>query len=76
MIAVLLGGFITILVGVSLLGPLATEIQGVAGVGSSVYNSSAWGSNVMMMIPGFFAIGILSVGVAIMSSVFRQAGII
>ena len=77
MIANLIGGFCAILIGVSLLGPLAFQIQAVAGYGTEFANSSAsWGASVLTMIPGFFSIGILSIGIAVCYSSMRDAGIV
>ena len=76
MIANLIGGFVAIIVGVSLIGPVATIINSTAQVGGDVYNSSTWGASVLNMVPGFFALGILGVGIAVTYSSLRQAGIV
>jgi len=94
MIANLIGGFISILIGVSLIGPIATQTNTVTAsvnttgatcvVGGSataqancqVWLSSTWGATVLQMVPGFFAIGILGIGIAVTYSSLRQAGII
>ncbi len=76
MLAQIIGGFITILTGVILVGPLSTEINSAAGINSSLYNSTSWGATTLKMIPGFFSIGILAVGIAVCYSCLRQAGIV
>jgi len=76
MIANLIGGFVSIIIGVSLIGPIATQVNSVAQVGGSVYNSSTWGATVLQLVPGFFALGILGIGIAVTYSSLRQAGIV
>jgi len=95
MIANLIGGFIAILIGVVLVGPLATEVTttsattntsgGACQVGSlyssadaqcQLYTASGWGATVLNMVPGFFALGILGIGIAVTYSSLRQAGIV
>ena len=93
MIANLIGGFVSILIGVSLVGPLSTEVNTAAmssnatGTlctattdlgcsGASLYLTSGWGATVLKMVPGFFALGILGIGIAITYSSLRQAGIV
>jgi len=76
MIANLIGGFVSILIGVSLIGPIAQQVNTVAAVGSDMYNSSTWGASVLLMVPGFFALGILGIGIAVTYSSLRQAGIV
>ncbi len=76
MIANLIGGFVSILIGVSLIGPVSTEVAAVAVDGGALYNASSWGATVLKMVPGFFALGILGIGIAITYSSLRQAGIV
>jgi hypothetical protein len=76
MIANLIGGFISILIGVSLIGPIATQVNAVAATGGALYNSSTWGATVLQLVPGFFALGILGIGIAVTYSSLRQAGIV
>jgi hypothetical protein len=76
MIANLIGGFVSILIGVSLIGPIASQVNLVAAAGGAVYNSSTWGASVLLMVPGFFALGILGIGIAVTYSSLRQAGIV
>ena len=74
MIANLVGGFVSILIGVSLIGPISTEVN-VAAAGD-LATVSSWGATVLKMVPGFFALGILGVGIAVTYSSLRQAGIV
>jgi len=76
MIANLIGGFVTILIGVSLIGPISTEVNTAAITNGALYNASNWGATVLNLVPGFFALGLLGVGVAITYASLRQAGIV
>ncbi len=76
MIANLIGGFVAILIGVSLIGPISTEVNTAAVTDGALYNSTGWGATVLKMVPGFFALGILGIGIAVTYSSLRQAGIV
>ena len=76
MIANLIGGFVAILVGTSLIGPVATEVNTAAATDGALYNASTWGATVLKMVPGFFSLGILGIGIAVTYSSLRQAGIV
>jgi len=76
MINRLIGGFVAILVGVSLIGPISDQVALVAGTGTALTNASAWGSTVLKMVPGFFALGILGIGIAITYGALRDAGVV
>ena len=76
MIANLIGGFVSILIGVSLIGPVAIEVDGATNSSSQLLAVSSWGATVLQMVPGFFALGILGIGVAVTYSSLRQAGIV
>lgn len=93
MIANLIGGFVSILIGVSLVGPISTEVNSAAlsvnSTGSTctsttqagcstsaLYLTSSWGATVLKMVPGFFSLGILGIGIAVTYSSLRQAGIV
>ena len=93
MINRLIGGFVAILIGVSLIGPIATQVQTTASStntsgdtctyavdsGSeqcSVYLSSSWGATILKMVPGFFALGILGIGIAVTYGALSDAGIV
>ncbi len=88
MIANLIGGFVSILVGTSLIAPVSTTVNeaacsdnatfyGVTGTcDSHLYNASSWGSTVLQLVPGFFALAILGIGLAVTYSSLRQAGVV
>ena len=93
MIANLIGGFVSILIGVSLVGPVSTEITDTASSTNAsgvtctyaadsayepcaLYLSSSWGATVLKLVPGFFALGILGIGIAVTYSSLRQAGVV
>ena len=99
MIANLIGGFIAILIGTSLVGPISTEVYGKSvsvnstggtctealnvgsnnpggSAGCQLYLSSSWGATVLKLVPGFFALGILGIGIAVTYSSLRQAGVV
>jgi len=76
MIANLIGGFVSILVGVSLIGPIAQEVNTVAATNSALSNASSWGATVLKLVPGFFALGILGIGLAVTYASLRQAGVL
>ena len=76
MIANLIGGFVTILIGVSLIGPIATQVNTASVTNGALYNSSTWAASVLSLVPGFFALGLLGVGIAVTYSSLRQAGVV
>ena len=76
MIANLIGGFVAVLIGVSLIGPISTEVNTAAATNGALYNSSSWGATVLQMVPGFFALGVLGIGIAITYASLRQAGVV
>ena len=95
MINRLIGGFVAILIGVSLIGPLATQVESAAQTTNStggacqtgslrvtaddrcqLYTSASWGYTVLKMVPGFFALGILGIGIAVTYGSLRDAGVV
>ena len=89
MIANLIGGFVSILVGTSLIAPVSVQVNEVAcstnatipghaafTCDSALYNISSWGATVLRLVPGFFALAILGIGLAVTYSSLRQAGIV
>jgi hypothetical protein len=76
MINRLIGGFVAILVGVSLIGPIATEVNTVTAANTALSNASSWGATVLKMVPGFFALGILGIGIAVTYGSLRDAGVV
>jgi len=93
MIANLIGGFVSILIGTSLVGPISSEVMSAGSSTNSsgatctwavdsaysrcqLYLSSSWGATVLKMVPGFFALGILGIGIAVTYTSLRQAGVV
>ena len=77
MISRLIGGFVAILLGVSLIGPISDEISNVANTNASaLQNASSWGATVLRLVPGFFALGILGIGIAVTYGSLRDAGVV
>ncbi len=76
MIANLIGGFVSILVGTSLIGPVSSEVNTASSDTSALYNASTWGATVLQLVPGFFALAILGIGLAVTYSSLRQAGVV
>ena len=81
MIGNLIGGFIVIVVGANLMGPVATTIQGTINVNSTggtarpYITSGSASASVLNLVPLFFALGIMSAGVAITVGGLRNAGV-
>ena len=88
MIANLIGGFVSILIGSSLVAPISLEVNYAAcstnssyhgttgGCDSALYNVTSWGATVLKLVPGFFALSILGIGIAVTYTSLRQAGIV
>ncbi len=76
MINRLIGGFVAILIGVSLIGPIAEQVNTAAVTNGNLYNASSWGATVLKMVPGFFALGILGIGIAVTYGSLRDAGVV
>ena len=76
MINVFITIFIAVIIGVSLVGPIADQVNSAAVTNGNLYNASTWGATILKMVPGFFVLIILGVVVAGLYSVFRQAGIV
>jgi len=76
MIARIIGGFVAILIGVSLLDPISDEVYTAGRTGQALANSSSWGATVLNLVPGFFALGILGIGIAVTYGSLRDAGVV
>jgi len=94
MIATLVGGFVAILIGVSLIGPIASQVATIASTTNTtggtctaaqsatatancqLYLSASWGATVLNLVPGFFALAILGIGLAVTYSSLQQAGVL
>jgi hypothetical protein len=76
MIGIFITIFIAALIGVSLIGPIADQVNTATVTGGSLANSSTWGATVLKLVPGFYALTILGVVIAGLYTVFRQAGVV
>jgi len=76
MISRLIGGFVSILIGVSLIGPVSDEVGDAASSEEALYTNVSWGSTVLKLVPGFFALGILGIGIAVTYGSLRDAGVV
>jgi len=76
MMAKLIGGFIAILIGVSLIGTVSSEVNSATISGNALAYTSSWGSTVLSLTPGFFALAIMGIGVAVTYSALRDTGIV
>jgi len=76
MISRLIGGFVAILIGVSLIDPVSSEVNTAAADNGNLYNSATWGATVLKLVPGFFALGILGIGIAVTYGSLRDAGVV
>jgi len=76
MISRLIGGFVAILLGVSLIGPISTEVNTATVTGTALANTTSWGATVLKLVPGFFALGILGIGIAVTYGSLRDAGVV
>jgi hypothetical protein len=76
MIARLIGGFVSILIGVSLVGPIANEVAAAAAASGNLSSNTSWGATVLKLVPGFFALGILGIGIAVTYGSLRDAGVV
>ena len=74
MIARLIGSFVTILVGVSLIYPMSKTLGAVAENATATQNITGYGITVLHWTPAFFAIGIIGMGVAIAYNSLRDIG--
>jgi len=76
MISRLIGGFVAILIGVSLIDPISAEVNDAAASTENLSATSSWGATVLNLVPGFFALGILGVGIAVTYGSLRDAGVV
>jgi flagellar biosynthesis component FlhA len=74
MIANLIGGFIAIAIGITLYKPV-TEFVKQVQANMSKNDSSAFAVTIMGLTPGFFALAILCMGIAIVWGALKDAGV-
>jgi hypothetical protein len=79
MINRLIGGFVGILIGVSLVDPVASQVNLCAKVGTcytALSATSSWAPTVLALTPGFFALGVLGIGLAVCYGALSDAGVV
>ena len=76
MISRLIGGFVSILIGVNLIGTISSEVNTAAASTENLSAMASWGATVLKLVPGFFALGILGIGIAITYGSLRDAGVL
>jgi hypothetical protein len=89
MINRLIGGFVSILIGVSLVDPLAQQVglcshANTTGTTAAAYNgcyealknASTWSTTIVGLVPGFFALGVLGIGLAVCYGALQDAGVV
>ena len=76
MINRLIGGFVAILIGVSLIGPIAAQTNTASVATANLSLMASWGATVLKMVPGFFALGIMGIGIAVTYGSLRDAGVV
>jgi len=78
MLGNLIGGFITILVGITLLPEVANQVRAARWENSTDQSQNVTGAafTVTGLITLFFALGVMSVGVAIAAQGLRAAGLL
>ena len=78
MLGNLIGGFITIIIGVNLIGPIADAVE-LTKTGSTAIDgtniTSGATATILGLTPLFFSLGILAAGVALAVGGLRNAGI-
>ena len=75
MINRLIGGFVAILIGVSLIGPIATEVNTATASTANLTSVSSWGSTVLKLVPGFFALAIFIGAAFVMFKILQAEGV-
>ena len=79
MLGNLIGGFITIVIGVNLISPIADSVaQNTAGGCKSTgcFNLTGAAGTILTLTPLFFALGIMAAGVALAVGGLRNAGLV
>ena len=77
MLGNLIGGFIVIIIGVNLIGTIADSVQEARFPdGTASNNLTGAASTILGLTPLFFALGIMSAGVALAVGGLRNAGLV
>ena len=78
MLGNLIGGFIVVVIGVNLIGPIADDVSlntdGNCET-SGCFNLTGATATILDLVPLFFALGIMSAGVALAVGGLRNAGV-
>jgi len=72
----LIGGFVMILIGAVLLGPISEEVNAQTISTGALNTVSSWGNTVLNLVPGFFALALMGIGIAIMYGAMRESGMV
>lgn len=79
-LSTLLGGFVTLLVGASLIGPISEQVgiasQSLNATSGANQLATSMSSSLLQIIPVFFAIGLIAAVVGLMASGFRNQGLV
>ncbi len=77
MLGNLIGGFITIIIGVNLIGPIADAVELTKTGSTAVNGANITGATatILGLTPLFFSLGIMAAGVALAVGGLRNAGI-
>lgn len=70
----LIGGFVAIFVGVSLIGPITEQVKSVS-TNSNLSDASTFAPQVLEMVPTFFIIGLVMVVLITVWSALRNVGV-
>lgn len=57
-------------------GSTCTAVTQAGCENAALYLVSSWGATVLKMVPGFFALGLLGIGIAVTYSSLREAGVV
>ena len=79
MLANLLGGFINILIGVTLMPVIAGEVYLARFIGNDTFsttNVTGAASTIISLVTLFFAIGIMAAGISLAVNGLKQAGLV
>ena len=76
MISRLIGGFVAVLIGVNLIGTISSEVNTASAATENLSLMASWGATVLKLVPGFFALGILGIGIAVTYGSLRDAGVV
>jgi uncharacterized membrane protein YhaH (DUF805 family) len=76
MLGNIIGGFVVILVGATLIGTVADEIKGAQETNGTAKNVTGAAATILDLTTIFFALAITSSGIAIAAQALRSAGML